>query len=126
MIALATSETDGALPPSAIDIPDTLDGDDDPRLDGLRRLWTRVLVNSMCEYWLAPPTSVRFREALEWLFHSDPDARNSFENVCDLLQLDPLRTRAMVARRCSEFRDNPARAEPIILAMQANGFSLPK
>lgn len=99
---------------------------DDPA--NLRPVWSRVLVMSMSDYWLAPPSSVRFNEALEWLFYSNPTSANSFENVCLLLKLrkSPTEVRAFIAARCSEIRENPSRAEELIRELQTIGLRLPR
>lgn len=121
------ADQDVGLPPGVLleaDVDHDVTPTDDPA--NLRPVWSRVLVMSMCDYWLAPPTSVRFKEALEWLFHSDPDAANSFENVCLLLRLPPTRVRAFIAARCSDIRQNPSRAEELVREMQSNGLRLPR
>ncbi len=115
------------LPPGVlveVDVDHDVSPYEDPA--NLRPVWSRVLVMSMCDYWLAPPTSVRFKEALEWLFHSDPTSANSFENVCLLLRLPPTQVRAMVAARCSEYRQDPSRAASFVRDMQSNGLRLPR
>lgn len=123
-MVMAQQMPDESLPPSAISTTEAeFDlAADDPRMESMRRMWTRVLAMSICDYWLAPPSSVRFKEALEWLFHADSNAANSFQNVCHFLRLDPTRTKAMIARRCSEYRQNPSKAESVIKAMQSTGF----
>lgn len=125
MSAVLESSSEAPLPPSSLFTTDIeCDADpNDPRLDGQRNVWCRVLVMSICDYWLAPPSSVRFKEALAWIFNGDPAAANSFHNVCLFLRLEPTRARAMVARRCSEFREDPSRAASVVRAMQAGGFS---
>lgn len=100
------------LPPAALleaDVDHDVSPTDDPA--NLRPVWCRVFALSLSDYWLAPTNSARFKDALEWIFHSDPTAPNSFDNVCLLLRLPPVRTRAMVAARCSQFRANPSLAE---------------
>ncbi len=111
------------LPPVALSIPEAeFDlAADDPNTESMRRVWSRVLVMSICDYWLAPPSSVRFKESLEWLFHSDSKAANSFQNVCHFLRIDPTRLKATIARRCSEYRQDPSKAEAVIRAMQSTG-----
>lgn len=111
--------------PSA-DVDHDTTPDDDPA--NIRPVWSRVLVMSMSDYWLAPSSSVRFNEALEWIFYSRPDAANNFENVCVLLKLrkTPTEVRAFIAAKCSEVRENPSRAEDLIRELQAIGLRLPR
>lgn len=110
------------LPPAALaeaDVDHDMAPDDDPA--NLRPVWSRVLAMSLIDYWLAPPHKARFKEALEWIFHSNQASPNSFENVCELLGLSPTEVRAMAARRCSEFRADPSKAAKLVSDMQANG-----
>jgi hypothetical protein len=124
MSNLSQHMSEDSLPPVALAVPEP-DFDlaaDDPRLESMRRMWSRVLAMSICDYWLAPQSSVRFKESQAWLFCADSDSANSFHNVCQFLRLDPTRTKAMIARRCSEYRQDPSKAEPVIKAMQTTGF----
>lgn len=115
---------DGVMP--EVDVDHDVTPTDDPA--NLRPVWSRVLVMSMCDYWLAPPSSVRFNEALEWLFYSNPLAANNFENVCLLLKLQktPTEVRAFIAARCSEVRENPSRAEELVRELQTIGLRMPR
>jgi hypothetical protein len=52
-----------------------------------------------------------FREADEWIFGDDDDHLFSFENVCEVIGLDPPYVRQLLAQWKQAQLDNPAKAD---------------
>lgn len=113
---------DQSLPPAALFASDVNADQDapDPETWKFRELWLRVLVESVSDYLFKRCTSQDFKEAQRWIFERIP-ARNSFENVCDALELPANALRVQLAGLHTERATRPDRIASVMRVLHECG-----